>query len=221
MRPNNEHFAVLFDMDGVLVDNKEVHTESWGEFCNAHHIQVTRKELESLFGKTNRDYLRYLFKREITDEEVLTYKIEKEGIYRDLFSKTIKPVKGLPTFLEDLKKNGVKIAVGTSGPMDNVRFVIESTNIQGYFEAIVCEEDLKKGKPDPEVYLKAAQKVNTEPGRCIVIEDSVVGIKSGKNAGMKVIALTTTNEAEALTEADLIVKNFTELSYEKALALIN
>lgn len=213
--------AVIFDMDGVIVDNITYHFDSWKQFCAAHSFTLSEDELTRYVnGRVAREVLEYLFKRELTAEEVHRYTEEKEGIYRRLYRPHLQPTRGLVDFLQQLKAQGIPTAVATSAPATNIDFTLTGTGVKEYFRTIVDARHVKRGKPDPEIYLKAAEQIGVTPERCVVIEDALLGIESGLAAGMKVIGIATTHRPEELTHTHLVVKDFTELSYEKVLSLL-
>lgn len=213
MGSKQNDFAILFDMDGVIVDNISYHVQAWKEFCKKYGNCLTDDEFNKNFsGRTNKEIFRNLFKRELSLEEVKKYEDEKESMYRDLYKMYIEPRKGLIKLLELLKKNGIKAAVGTAAPKVNLDFVLEYLKIEKYFDAFISSESVTKGKPDPEIYLKAAELLNANPKRCIVIEDSLLGIQAGLNAGAKVIGMTTVHKREELTNTDFVIDDFENLS---------
>ena len=113
--------------------------------------------------------------------------------------------------LNSIKKRDKKLAIATTAPKENREFVLNALGLEEYFEVILGEEDVQKGKPDPEIYLKTAELLGVAPDSCIVFEDSPVGVASAKNAGMTVVGITTTHSEDELEKADIIVQNFTEL----------
>jgi beta-phosphoglucomutase len=207
--------AVLFDMDGVIVDNYKYHIEAWKLFCHRYRVNITDEQIVSRFGNNNSDYLGFIFNQQLTADELYSLSEEKEEIYRELYALTIQPVKGLVDFLEMLKSKNIKTAVATSAPVSNLFFVLDKLRLHPYFDALVDGQSVKRGKPYPDIYLKAAEKLKVKPENCIVIEDSLFGIESGKRAGMKVIGLTTTHTADHLNgKADLVVKDFNPIQLE-------
>jgi beta-phosphoglucomutase len=213
--------AVLFDMDGVLVDNMAYHKDSWFEFCRRYNLSLTEEEFVSFVsGRIAREVLEHLFRKPLTPEEISRYTEEKEELYRKIYRPHIKPVNGLIEFLQSLKANGVALAVGTSAPTSNIDFTLLTTGLKPYFDKIVDASFVKKGKPDPEIYLKAAELLQVLPQNCVVIEDSLLGIQAGINAGMKVIGVTTTHTKEELTQPHLLIQDFTEVSYETVRELL-
>lgn len=209
-------FAVIFDMDGVIVDNNFYHKKAWKEFCSRHKFSLTDDEFKKyIYGRINKDILKFLFNRVLSPGEIEDLSEEKEKIYRDIYKQEIKLPEGLNALLLEFKLAGIKIAVASSAPKDNIEFVFENTGIRDLFRIVLTESDIKNGKPDPEIYLKTAELLSIDPGECIVFEDSVSGINSAKNAGMKVIAITTTHPGNELSKADLIINSFLEINLEK------
>jgi HAD superfamily hydrolase (TIGR01509 family) len=156
--------------------------------------------------------LEYLFKRELTAEEVHRYTEEKEDVYRDLYRPHLKPTEGLLPFLELLRAGDVPTAVATSAPYSNIDFTLGGTGTRPYFREIVDARHVKRGKPDPEIYLQAASRLGMQPDRCIVIEDALLGVQAGLAAGMKVIGITTTHSAAELNNTHLVINDFRTLS---------
>lgn len=208
-------FSVIFDMDGVIIKNSEYHKLAWNKFCENYEVFLSEEEMKHhIYGTINKTALEYIFKRKMSIEEVKSYGDEKENIYREIYAPHIKITDNLISFLNLLKENNVTLAIATSADNTNVKFVMNNLGIREYFKYIVDADQVTKGKPDPEIYLKACEKIGQTPDKCIVIEDSVSGVKAGINAGMKVIAITHTHELKELNEADMIIDNFNELSIE-------
>ena len=143
--------AVIFDMDGVIVDNGEFHYLAWKKFCDSYQISFSKEKFrKTFFGRVNEQVLPILFNCDLSKDEIQTLGDEKEKIYRDIYKPELRPVKGLVMFLEDLKKNDIPIAVATSASPENVDFVLNGLNIRHYFATIVDDSMVPKGKPDPE-----------------------------------------------------------------------
>jgi beta-phosphoglucomutase family hydrolase len=214
-------FAVIFDMDGVLVDNNKYHNIAWLEFCKRKNFKVTNEDITSRFGNLNDEYFKFLYGRQLPKEESEKLGEEKESIYREIYEKEIQPAEGLINLLEELKSNGFKIGVATSANTHNLNFVLDKTNIRSFFDATVDSSMVTKGKPDPEVFLKAAELLNVSPSKCLIFEDSVHGVEAACNAHIKVVALTTTFVPEKLKDANLIIKGFPEIGAKTILDIIN
>lgn len=198
----------LFDMDGVIVDSNPAHKIALKQFCTKHGHNLTEDQLrEKIYGRTNKDWIPAVFGK-ISPDQVKRYADEKEALFRDLYEDTIRPVDGLLAFLEKLEKQGYAKAIATSAPRENVDFTLRKTNTGKYFQTILDESFVNKGKPDPEIYLKTAEALGYDPKDCVVLEDSISGVKSAKAAGCKVVGITTTHTAKELGETDLIIENF-------------
>ncbi len=210
---NHEEFAVIFDMDGVIVDNHYYHVHSWTEFCRRHGIQTTDAEITANFGGTNMHFMRHFFGDSKTVAEMEEMGNEKEVIYREIYAPHIKPLPGLEVFLKNLKSYHVPVALATSGPPENVEFVLAQTALKQYFDVLMDASQVTNGKPDPEIYLKTAVKIGTEPARCMVFEDSVLGIEAALQAGMKVMGIATTHPEHELKNTVSNEQDFKRLTY--------
>ncbi|WP_224994355.1 HAD family phosphatase [Cesiribacter sp. SM1] len=215
------NFAVLFDMDGVIVDSNPYHRLAFQSFLKQHNIVLSEDELKTkVFGRTNKEIMSYIFKEDVSLEQTEAWADEKEAIFRDLYKGDIKAVRGLLPFLQSLKANGIATAVGTSAPLANLDFVLDILNIRQYFDVLIHSKDVTHGKPHPEVYLKAADLLRVDVSQCIVIEDSLPGVQAGLNAGMKVIGITTTHTPQELQDTDLVIQDFEGMSVEKIQAVL-
>lgn len=207
--------AILFDMDGVLVNNLEVHREAFAEFFRRYGVERSFDELSRVFGKGNDDIMGELMPRDVVERVgIRELGYEKEAIYRELYAPTITPQEGLLDLLAECEKEGVRCAVGSSGYRANVDFVLDKCHIERYFEAAVAGDEVTCCKPDPEIYLTAAAKLGVAAEECVVFEDAEAGIESAKRAGMRVVALATTFSRDFLaqTDADLIIDDFRDIS---------
>ena len=205
-------YAFLFDMDGVIIDSNPVHKIALRQFCKQHGYDLTEEHLrEKIYGRTNKDWIPNVF-GPLPKEQVTAYADEKEALFRELYRADIKPLNGLMEFLEQAKKLGIPQAIATSAPRANVDFTLEHTGAEKYFQAILDEAFVNKGKPDPEIYQKTAAALGFDPQNCVVFEDSLSGVDAGKAAGCKVVGLTTTHTAEELSKTDLCMKDFTEFT---------
>ena len=204
--------AIIFDMDGVLVDNNPWHIEAWTTFCKRHSVHMSHEDIMSHFGNTNADYLRFLFQRELKPAEIHKFGEEKEDIYRHIYKDHIKPVPGLMELLNLLDVEGFGIAVATSAPTVNVDFTLRGLGIEKRFDKIVDVTYVKKGKPDPEIYLLTAQMLGIPAGDCIVFEDSIHGVQSAVSAGMHAVGVLTTQTPEKLVKAHFLVNDFREVN---------
>ncbi len=216
----NKNFAVIFDMDGVLVENSEFHDRAWQMICKKYNSKKTTEEIRNIFGGTN-----YMFVAELLgkteDEEIKAIAKEKEALYREIYKEHIRLPEGLSDLLNELKQNNISMAVATSAPKVNLDFVLDKLHIRHFFEVLIDESFVKNGKPDPEIYRITAQQLNIAPENCIVFEDSVFGIQSAKANGMKVIGITTTFSSEQINFADLVIGSFSEINFSSLKTILN
>ncbi len=214
-KPQNS-IAALFDMDGVIVHTNPYHKKAFKIFLDKHDISITDQELkDNVYGRTNHEIFPYIFGDKYTEEKGKEWADEKEAIFRDLYKEDVAPVSGLLDFLDELQRRNIKTAVGTSAPVENLDFIMDSLDLRHYFDAFLHSAHVSNGKPDPEIYLKAADELGVEPTSCVVFEDSVAGVKAGLNAGMKVVAVATTHTADEFDGADLVIDDFEKMSVEK------
>lgn len=210
--------SVIFDMDGVLVDNRDIHVEAFVIFLERYGVTIEPANLLWMFGLGNDEIMPRLLPAEVIAEKGIKYLAdEKEAVYREIFASKIAPMPGLVAFLQDLRANGITCAVGSSGNSDNVNFVLEKCGIKEYFGAVANGDMVEHAKPAPDVFLLAAELLGTPAEECLVIEDSFAGIEAAHKAGMKVIGVSTTFSREELrSKADtlMIVLDFRELSYK-------
>ena len=206
-------------MDGVIVDNLPYHVEAWLLFCERKGIPLTREIFyKELNGMNSKDTFEWFYKREMNRSEIEVLEEEKELLYRAFYEEHRKPAKGLLEFLEELRSRGIKTALATSAGPGNIDFILDGIGIRDQFDAIIGGAEVTKGKPDPEIYVKAAALVGVAPEDCCVIEDSLQGIASGLASGARVIGITTSHTAEELAHTQVIASNFVGL-YEKISAL--
>jgi HAD superfamily hydrolase (TIGR01509 family) len=199
----------IFDMDGVVVNNAVWHLEAFAEFGKRHGLIQTKEEYTKYFGNTNQTIMNSLFNTQLPTDKLAALANEKEIIYRELYRPFIQPVEGLPAFLKIASERAIPIALATSAPQENVDFTLDLTGLRKYFSIISDASMVKRGKPDPEIYLLTAAKLGVQPSDCIVFEDSIAGIQSALSAGMRVIGVGTTYKTEELsTYVNEIIMNF-------------
>lgn len=202
----------IFDMDGVIVDNYLYHIDAWGEFCKRHGLNFKVEEFtREYFGKNNADILQGLYGKTLSASEIDMLGEEKEAIYRELYQPHIKPLDGLVDFMRAVKTQRGKIAIASSAPQRNISFVVEKTGIKKFVDVSVNGNMVKLGKPNPDIFLKAAELLRIQTEKCLVFEDSFSGIQAAKNAGMQVVAVATTHKKEEHDATLTIISNFREL----------
>lgn len=200
--------AVIFDMDGVLLDSYDAHFESWQRIADECSIKIDEDTFARTFGRTSRDVIREVWKQSGKHDDPSDAQIEdidhrKEEAYRQIIRENFPQMAGAAHLIDDLRSMGFSLAVGTSGPKENVEFVLDRLGRRDAFQAIVHGKDVTKGKPNPEVFLKAAEKLGVPPHRCAVVEDADLGIKAARSAGMVAIGLISTGRTrEELAKAE-------------------
>ena len=207
--------GVIFDMDGVLVNNRDAHIEAFVILCRRYGVNMDREQMMPVFGRGNNEILPAVMPREIIDRVgMANLDIEKEEIYRQIYAESIEPVAGLDGFLHELKSAGCRIAVGSSGPKLNVDFVLEKCGFTELFDVAVNGDMVTRLKPDPDIFLTCALMLGVAPADCVVFEDTFTGLEAARRAGMKVVAVATTFTAERLRAAgnDFVINDFTEIT---------
>jgi beta-phosphoglucomutase family hydrolase len=198
--------AVLWDMDGVLVDTGELHYRSWKLAFNEVGKSFSREQFTSTFGMNNAGILETIFGENLTPDLYEKISNRKETSFREMVKGNAELLPGADTLLNKFKSLGMKQAIASSAPQKNIDVLVGELKIGKYFDVLVSGTGMP-GKPDPTVFLLTAKKVNVEPDNCIVIEDAIAGIEGARRAGMKCIAVTTTNPAKALAQADYVVES--------------
>ncbi|MFX1311553.1 MAG: HAD family hydrolase [Promethearchaeota archaeon] len=204
------NYCVIFDMDGVLADTGPIHFQSWVKMAKEIGIKFTQDLFKQTFGQQSPTIVKKLVGSEIEETLILEWANLKESYYREMVKDKLEPLPGVINIIKDLNSEGFKLAIGSSGPSENVELLLRTLKIKNFFDIIITAAEVKKGKPEPDVFLIAAKSLNINPNNCIVVEDAPVGIQAANNAGMKSIALMTTHNKEELLDANIIVKN---LSY--------
>jgi beta-phosphoglucomutase len=187
--------AIIFDMDGTMVDNMILHHQCWQKALANYGLEMTLEEVMATCHGKNIEIIERLFPGKYTLEERERISFEKESVYRDIFLPRLKLVNGLPALLDAARSAGIPMGIGTAAPAGNVNFVLDNLHIRHYFDAIVDADGVDKGKPEPDVFFKVADMLGVSYANCLVFEDSPTGARTAQNAGMKAIILTTTHQA--------------------------
>lgn len=220
-----EPIAVIWDVDGTLVDTAEMHFDAWVRMANEMGRPFSRDDFSATFGRRNPEIIRFLFRQEFTDEEVLEIGERKETYYRREAEKGMALLPGVTNLLKTFAEQGVRQAIGSSAPRGNLDLILRITESGPYFQAIVGMEDTQRGKPDPEVFLVAAERLGVPPNRCVVFEDAIAGVQAAKAGGMKCVAVTFVghHSKEKLQEAgaDRVVRSFEDISADEVLSMLN
>jgi beta-phosphoglucomutase len=195
--------AVIFDIDGTIVDNMHLHAEAFGVFAERHGLPpLTKDDRARLDGRRNSEIFPILFKREVPREEWLAYEHEKEGLYRELSRGRLSPMKGLHALIDRLEEEGIPVALATSAPQLNVSHTLAELDLADAFPIIVRGDEVARGKPAPDVFIEAARRLGVDPAECLVFEDAPMGIVAAQAAGMRVVALTTSFQASHFQQLD-------------------
>ncbi len=215
-----KQFALLFDMDGVVVDSNPFHKKVLKEFISSKGKDIDEAELKAnVYGRTNRDWLTRVF-GEMSEKQLTQYTEEKEQLFRDAYEGEVVALAGLESLLKEAKEAGVPVVMGTSAPAANVSFVLQHTGLGRYFGTILTDADVSTGKPAPEIYQKAAKAAGIAPENCIVFEDSVSGVKAGRAANCKVVGIITTHTEAELSPVVLAAADFTDINLSNLAALM-
>jgi beta-phosphoglucomutase family hydrolase len=199
--------ALVFDMDGTMVDSMPAHARSWEVFTQRHGIRMPVEEvLRKTTGRTGVECIRILMGEAIADDEAVALINEKEALYRDLFSRDFREVAGFREFARQVTQRGLKLAVATAGDRHNIAFVLEHLQLAQRPDAIVGGDEGIAGKPQPDLFLEAARRVQVPAAECIVFEDAPFGIEAARRAGMRAVAICSTHGPEELAGPHVIAQ---------------
>ena len=209
--------AVIFDVDGVLVDSYAAHFESWKRLGGETGVTLTEAQFAESFGRRSREVIRQHWgsMRHLTDAEVERLDYRKEKLFREILEKDFPGMDGARELIEALATGEMRIAVGSSAPRENVDLVLNRLGVGDHVQVVMTGEDVQRGKPDPQVFLLAAERLRVPCDRCVVIEDAVPGIEAARSAGMKAVALVSTGRDAATLQAagpDRLVHSLRELA---------
>jgi beta-phosphoglucomutase len=209
--------AVLWDLDGTLVDSADYHWRAWRDTLSRAGTAITYEQFLDGFGQKNDRILRTWFGADLTASRIEQLGGDKEAAYRRITeAEGLSPLPGAAAWLESLRQSGWKQAIASSAPRANVDVMLRVAGLERYFDARVAAEDVSIGKPDPEVFLTAASRLGLAPSRCIVVEDALAGIEAARRAGMKCIGVTTVTTLPA----DIFVPTLADLSPDSFESLV-
>lgn len=213
--------GVIFDLDGVLIDSTEYIYKSFAELLKPYGIKVNNSLIKEYLGRSLKDQLEMWEERfKVKLPKLQDFSERAAVIQLELMKESVLD-KELTRLLEELVSENFKLAIGTASEKDRALKILEILMIEKYFTVVTTADDVPEHKPNPRVYLETARKIKVKPENCAVIEDSAPGIEAARRAGMKSIGyITKYNSAKGLKDADLLIKNFSELSVEKIKDLI-
>jgi beta-phosphoglucomutase len=204
--------GVIFDMDGVIINNNDWHLKSWLFYAGKMGISLKEEEFpEKVFGKTNEQILAIAFP-DADETQLYAWSLEKEAIYREMYAPHFELAEGLLSFLERLKSQNIPVAVASNAPLVNVDFALDLGKIRDYFDVIMYAGLVPKPKPAPDIYLKSAELLGLQPSECFVIEDSPTGLQAANAANCRPITITSTFPEAALQPlSEKVFHNFQEI----------
>lgn len=209
-------WAAIFDWDGVIVDSSRQHEASWERLAAELRRVLPPEHFRNSFGMKNEQIIPELLHWTDEPEQIRNISLRKEALYREIVREQgIAPLPGVATWLAALRAAGVPCVIASSTHRENIACTLGVIGLADCFADIVASEDVTRGKPEPEVFLVAAKKVNAPPNRCVVFEDAHVGIEAARRARMKVVGVATTHVAETLVGADRVVRRLDELTVEE------
>ena len=210
--------AVIWDLDGVIIDSAEEHRQAWQRLAREEGIQFSDADFWATFGKRNDDIIAVIWGPQ-APERMQALANRKEAYFRELIRKTAAPLPGSIELLQGLHEAGFLQALASSAPIENIQLISEVLGLRQYFTALVSGETVAHGKPAPDIFLKAAKELGIDPGQCLVIEDAVAGVQAAHAAGMRCIAVASNRDLPGLREAELMVKSLREVDVARVRSL--
>jgi beta-phosphoglucomutase family hydrolase len=197
--------AVLWDLDGVIADTADYHYRAWVDIFGKRGVSFSKEDFMRLFGQRHDTIIRFALGENISPEDFEAITREKQANYRRRVADNIRPLPGAIELIKSLQDHGIKSAIASSAPIENIEIIIRGLGIEDYFQTIAWGTEVAEGKPNPQIFLLAAKKLGVQAGNCAVIEDAIAGVAAAKRAGMKCAAVTNSHPRNSLKKADLIV----------------
>jgi beta-phosphoglucomutase family hydrolase len=210
--PEGTFEAVLWDLDGVIADTGTYHCRAWQDVFHKRGVSFTEEHFMHHFGQRNDTIIRSTLGSSISPEELDIIANEKEESYRQRVAGNIRSLPGAIELIRSLREHGIKMAIASSAPPENIQLIIRGLDIEDCFQAIIWGREVAEGKPNPQIFLMAAKKLEAETRNCVVIEDAIAGVTAAKRASMKCVAVTNSHPSDTLMEADLIVDTLEAVS---------
>jgi beta-phosphoglucomutase len=198
--------ALIFDMDGVIVDSNPLHRRAWEIFNRGYGLETTEEMHAAMYGKWNNDIVRNFYGSSLSDDEVVSRGAAKEALYRELARDRLEEmlVPGIRDFLDGFQ--GIPMAIASNAEPENIRLILDNADLRTFFRVVVDSHQVSRPKPHPDIYLRVADLLETPPANCIVFEDSYAGVQSALAAGMRVVGIRTTHDD--LPGTNLTIDNF-------------
>jgi beta-phosphoglucomutase family hydrolase len=206
--------AVIWDLDGVIIDSADAHRHAWQRLAREAGVTFTDADFWATFGKRNDDIIP-LFWKDLSTERLQALANRKELFFRAFVRESAAPLPGSMELMYGLREAGFKQALASSTPIENIQLIKELLHLDQYLSALVSGESVARGKPAPDIFLKAAAELHMPPPVCLVIEDAVAGVQAAHTAGMRCIAVAGNRDLPGLHAADLMVKDLTEVDVER------
>lgn len=201
--------TILFDMDGVICHTNPFHSKAFQVFFNKRNMNPTEAEFgQHMYGKSNSYIFSHFFGHPVEGEQLLAFEDEKESLFREIYANHIVPIEGFIPFLELLVQKNYRLGVATSAPKANMDMIIDHLEIRHHFKSLMASEDVTIHKPNPQVYLKSAENLNSLPNECMVFEDSYSGVSAAINAEMRVVGVLSSHSQAELPPCDLYIKEY-------------
>jgi len=210
--------AVIWDLDGVIIDSADEHRQAWQRLAREEGITFTDADFWATFGKRNDDIIATIW-GPLPPERVQELANRKESYFRELIRKTAAPLPGAMELMRWLHEAGFAQALASSTPIENIKLISDVLGLEKYLSVLVSGETVARGKPAPDIFLKAAEELGIEPIHCVVIEDAVAGVQAAHAAGMRCIAVAGNRDLPGLREAELMVRSLTEVDVERVRSL--
>ncbi len=207
-------FAVIFDVDGVLIDSYDAHFQSWRQLADEQGSELSETEFAASFGRTSREVLQAMWPdRSLSTDQIQFLEDRKESLFRELIRGRVPVMEGATSLWKSLIDCGARIAIGSSGPPANIHLVLERLDADRTASAVITGADVTRGKPDPEVFLLAAERMHIAPHRCVVLEDAPAGIAAARAARMACVGVASTGRTRhELSGANRVVDRLNEIS---------
>ena len=211
--------AVLWDLDGVIADTAECHYQAWRDVFGQRGFDFSREDFMRFFGRRHDTIIKFALGKDLPPQEFEVIAAEKQASYRRRVSRNMRALPGAIELLKTLREHGIKSAIASSAPMENITIILRGLGIEEYFQAIAPGTEVPEGKPSPQVFLLATERLGVDPGNCVVIEDAIAGVSAARRAGMKCVAVTNSHPASALKNADLVIDSLEKIGIRELATL--